>query len=141
MICELVQKGNRVGITANSHKVIVNLLDEVMLAARERGVDLRAVRKITDEPDEKTPLGVTLTKDNGQVFQELRSACQVAAGTAWLWARPEAQDAVDVLFVDEAAQMSLANVLAISRAGAESGSRWRPAAVGPTDAGHSSGGH
>ena len=117
MICELVQRGSRVGITANSHKVIVNLLDEVMLAARERGVDLRAVRKITDEPDEKPPPGVTLTKDNGQVFQELRGACQVAAGTAWLWARPEAQDAVDVLFVDEAAQMSLANVLAISHAG------------------------
>ena len=117
MICELVQKGSRVGITANSHKVIVNLLDEVMLAAGERGVDLRAVRKITDEPDEKPPQGVTLTKDNVQVFQELRGACQVAAGTAWLWARPEAQDAVDVLFVDEAAQMSLANVLAISHAG------------------------
>ena len=30
--------------------------------------------------------------------------------------RPKAQDAVDVLFVDEAAQMSLANVLAISHA-------------------------
>ena len=113
----MVQKGNRVGITANSHKVIANLLDEVMLAARERGVDLRAVRKITDEPDEKPPQGVTLTKDNAQVFRELRGACQVAAGTAWLWARPEAQDAVDVLFVDEAAQMSLANVLAISHAG------------------------
>ena len=117
MICELVQKGNRVGITANSHKVIVNLLDEVMLAAGERGVDLCAVRKITDEPNEKPPPGVSLTKENGEVFQRLRSACQVAAGTAWLWARPEAQDAVDVLFVDEAAQMSLANVLAISHAG------------------------
>jgi len=41
----------------------------------------------------------------------------LAAGTSWLWARPEAQDSVDVLFVDEAAQMSLANVLAISHAG------------------------
>ena len=37
-------------------------------------------------------------------------------GTAWLWARPEAAGAVDVLFVDEAGQMSLANVLAVSQA-------------------------
>ena len=117
MICELVQEGNRVGITANSHRVIVNLLGEVMIAAQERNLDLRAVRKITDTFDEEQCQGVTLTKDNGQVFRELGGDCQVAAGTSWLWARPEAQDTVDVLFVDEAAQMSLANVLAISHAG------------------------
>ena len=40
----------------------------------------------------------------------------MVAGTAWLWAREEAQSAVDVLVVDEAAQMSLANVLAVSHA-------------------------
>ena len=37
-------------------------------------------------------------------------------GTAWLWAREEFQRSVDVLFVDEAGQMSLANVLAVSEA-------------------------
>ncbi len=37
-------------------------------------------------------------------------------GTAWLWSRPEAASTVDVLFVDEAGQMSLANVLAVSQA-------------------------
>ena len=47
-----------------------------------------------------------------------RGDCRVAGGTAWLWARPEAQNTVDVLFVDEAAQMSLANVLAVSPAAA-----------------------
>ena len=36
--------------------------------------------------------------------------------TAWFWARPDAAAAVDVLFIDEAAQMSLANVLAVSQA-------------------------
>ena len=117
MICELVRKGRRVGITANSHKVIANLLGEVMNAAEASSLDLRAVRKITNEPEEETPQGVTLTKDNGEVFQELEGSCQVAAGTAWLWARPEAMETVDVLFVDEAAQMSLANVLAVSHAG------------------------
>ena len=117
MICELVRNGRRVGITANSHKVIANLLGEVMSAAKESSLDLRAVRKITGNPEGATPASVTLTKDNGQVFQELEGSCQVAAGTAWLWARPEAMETVDVLFVDEAAQMSLANVLAVSHAG------------------------
>ena len=117
MICELVRKGRRVGITANSHKVIANLLGEVMNAAEASSLDLRAVRKITNQPEEETPQGVTLTRDNGEVFQELEGSCQVAAGTAWLWARPEALETVDVLVVDEAAQMSLTNVLAVSHAG------------------------
>ena len=41
---------------------------------------------------------------------------QVAAGTAWLWAREDMGETVDVLFVDEAGQMSLANVLAVAPA-------------------------
>ena len=43
-------------------------------------------------------------------------AAQVAAGTAWLWARQEFIEAVDVLFVDEAGQLTLADVLAVSQA-------------------------
>jgi uncharacterized protein len=40
----------------------------------------------------------------------------VAAGTAWLWSRKDAAEVVNTLFVDEAAQMSLANVLAVAQA-------------------------
>ena len=43
-------------------------------------------------------------------------SAKVAAGSAWLWAREEMANSVDVLFVDEAGQMSLANVLAASPA-------------------------
>ena len=118
MVCELVSRGARVGITANSHKVIVNLLDAVLSAAAERGLDLRAARKISAyQQAEPHDPRIDLITDNGKVFGALGDHCQVAAGTSWLWARPEAQDTVDVLFVDEAAQMSLANVLAISHAG------------------------
>ena len=118
MVCELVASGARVGITANSHRVIVNLLDEVMDAAEERGLDVRAVRKISGSPsDWPQHPRVTLATTNPQVFSQLAGPCQVAAGTAWLWARPEAVDSVDVLFVDEAAQVSLANALAMSHAG------------------------
>jgi uncharacterized protein len=40
----------------------------------------------------------------------------VGAGTAWLWARAGMADSVDTLFVDEAGQLSLANVLAVAGA-------------------------
>jgi uncharacterized protein len=41
---------------------------------------------------------------------------QVAAGTTWLWADPALAGAVDVLLVDEAGQMSLANAIVLTHA-------------------------
>ena len=114
MICSLVEAGAKVGITATSHKVIRRLIDEVAEAAQETGVDIRCIQKTDDSEDDQSHLA--FTSDNQEMFQALRSSYHVAGGTAWLWAREEAQDAVDVLFVDEAAQMSLANVLAVSHA-------------------------
>ncbi len=38
----------------------------------------------------------------------------VVGGTTWLWASKTMADSVDVLFVDEAGQMALANTLAIA---------------------------
>ena len=117
MICALVEAGSKVGITANSHKVIRKLLEEVVLAAEEAGLNIRCTQKVPEPETEQTH--IRFAKDNEDVFRALHSsACQVAAGTPWLWARPEAHDCVDVLFVDEAAQMSLANVLAVSQAAA-----------------------
>ncbi len=114
MICALVNGGAKVGITATSHKVIRNLVDAVLEAATEAGQAVQCVQK-TDGDEEDQP-HLVFVDGNDELFDALRGTYDVAAGTAWLWARPEAQDAVDVLFVDEAAQMSLANVLAVSHA-------------------------
>jgi AAA domain len=114
MICALVKSGLKVGITANSHKVIRNLLDEVVEAANESSVDLQCIHKVTEKEDDQGRL--QFTTDNSELLVALRTSCHVAAGTAWLWAREDAFECVDVLFVDEAAQVSLANVLAVSQA-------------------------
>src|SRR5690606_5481670 len=45
MICELVRRGKTVGITANSHKVIRNLIDATIKAADELGIDLQCCQK------------------------------------------------------------------------------------------------
>ncbi len=49
MILALLQAGKRVGITANSHKVISNLLEAVCEAAEEAGFRLTALQKGKDE--------------------------------------------------------------------------------------------
>ncbi len=117
MIVELVKQGRRVGISAVSHKVITYLLREVCATASTNKVRLRAIQKANEEGDGCEHPLVTATDDNQEVLDALvTGGAQVAAGTAWLWARPEMANSVDVLFVDEAGQMSLANTLAISQA-------------------------
>lgn len=114
MICALVQAGKKVGICATSHKVIRNLLNEVIKAADEQGLVLQCVQKPAEpEPDQPH---LRFVRTGADLFAALASDAQVAGGTGWLWASPDAAESVDVLFVDEAAQMSLANVLAISQA-------------------------
>jgi predicted RecB family nuclease len=114
MICELVRHGRTVGITANSHKVIRNLIDETIEAAGKQGLDLNCCQKAGEMEDAQSHL--SFARSNAELFAALGSTAMVGGGTAWLWACPEAFETVDVLFVDEAAQMSLANVLAVSQA-------------------------
>ena len=116
MICELVRRGKTVGITANSHKVIRNLIDAVIKAADELGVDLHCCHKADECRRAAAPALICKAQSKTCIVDALGHGIQVGGGTAWLWSRPDAFETVDVLFVDEAAQMSLANVLAVSQA-------------------------
>lgn len=117
MILELVQAGRQVGIVAFTHRAIENLLDEVIAHATRTGVTLSAIRKIDADDVPPADCGYACTTDNAEVRTALASGVvQVAGGTAWLWSRPEFESSVDTLFVDEAGQMSLANVLAVAGA-------------------------
>ena len=113
MICELVRLGKTVGITANSHKVIRNLIDATITAADEIGLVLQCCQKVATA--EARHRCLSFTNDNKGLLRALGNGVNVGGGTAWLWAPPEAFETIDVLFVDEAAQMSLANVLAVSQ--------------------------
>jgi uncharacterized protein len=114
MICALVAAGKRVGVTANSHQVVRTVLDKVVAVSKGLGRIINCIQKPKDKQEDVE--GIRFTQKNEELFTALRSSCQVAGGTAWLWARDEAFESVDVLFVDEAAQMSMANVLAVSQA-------------------------
>jgi uncharacterized protein len=117
MICALIEEGKKVGITATGHKVIQNLLEAVGETAQAEGIGARLAHK-TDEAGDAgaaVPIAVLRTNDAARAALSAGDA-NVLGGTAWLWARPEFAGAVDVLFVDEAGQMSLSNVLAVSAA-------------------------
>ena len=114
MICSLVRDNRTVGVTANSHKVIRHLLDKSREAANEQQLAIQCIQKITDEPISAP--GLQQTDKNADFINGLGNGFQVGGATSWFWARPDAAGIVDVLFVDEAAQMSLASVLAVSQA-------------------------
>lgn len=114
MVVDRLQAGRRVGVTALSHKVISHLLDSICAEAERRGLVLRALQKA--EPDQRTvSKAVESTTSNADVDDALAAGeIDLVAGTAWLFARPEIEGRLDDLFVDEAGQMSVANVIAAS---------------------------
>jgi uncharacterized protein len=116
LILDLVKSGRRVGITANSHKVIGNLLDKMMGEARLRGQLVRAMQK-ANERERCLTQEVQCTNSSSTVEAALAAdEVEVVAGTPWLFARASFPARLDYLVVDEAGQMALANVLAIAGA-------------------------
>jgi uncharacterized protein len=114
MIGELVRAGKRVGITAQSHRTISNLVEEVLRAADTDSAPtpLRIVQRAGDlEPWVRDPR-VTLATSPAAAAAELGAGANVLAGTSWQLARAEIDQQLDVLFIDEAGQYSLANVIA-----------------------------
>ena len=83
------------------------------------GESIRLARKVGSDDDavDGAGGGIRGFDDNAEARQAIADReVDVLGGTAWLWARPEFAGAVDVLFVDEAGQLSLANALAVSPA-------------------------
>jgi predicted RecB family nuclease len=119
MICKLVAQGKKVGITALSHKVIRKLLDEVVKASSEDKVrGLKCMQKLGEDDDLEPDENIAIANDNIVPLASLQSgAANVVGGTSWMWTRPEYLESVDALFIDEAGQMALADVVALGQAG------------------------
>jgi predicted RecB family nuclease len=111
-IVDLVRAGKRVAVSSNSHKAIGNLLEAIATRAASESVNCRVVQKAADDGDDDAHPGIVLVSDNDA--PEI-AAAHVVGATAWHFAR-YAAPAFDYLFVDEAGQVSLANILAMSRA-------------------------
>ena len=119
MILELVKAGKKVGVTAVGHETIRNVLRAVCERAAEQGLaDFQCLHK--GKPKDDSPEALHAIDDNDRIARCSRATrIALLGGTSWLWARRAFRDSVDVLFIDEAGQMSLADVLAVS-AGAKS---------------------
>ncbi len=114
IVHRLVTAGQRVGIAAMSHLAIDNLLNGIVQVFEEKEDlgSLHAVRRGL-EPPEGGLRGVTYAGNNRPCA---RGEFNLVAGTTWLFSGDDMKDApVDVLIVDEAGQLALADALAASR--------------------------
>jgi predicted RecB family nuclease len=118
MICELIKRGKKVGITAHSHQVIRKLLEEVVAAAAEESVpEVRCLQKLSDDDAFPAVPEINIVLDNNEALAALRQgAANVIGATSWMWPREEFFQSVDALFIDEAGQMALADVVAAGQA-------------------------
>ena len=115
IIRDLVKQGKKVGVMATSHKVILNLLKAV-LDLNPKEATAVAHKGDEDQMDGSHPKISPLDSNEAALLALQDGTANVVGGTAWMWARDEFAGSIDVLFIDEAAQMSLANALSASHA-------------------------
>ena len=65
MICDLVKKGKKIGVTATGHKVIRNLLKCIRSASEE-------IRCMHRENEGESEDGIATAKSNDEAFDALR---------------------------------------------------------------------
>lgn len=110
----LIQAGKTVGIASNSHKAIDNVLHAIEERLAECSEPVRLLGQKKDSGDEGFAgrgfiESITLNKN-------MDPTTPIIAGTAWAFANPELATSRDVLFVDEAGQVSLGNLVAMAAA-------------------------
>jgi predicted RecB family nuclease len=114
LIVHLLGQRKRVGVSAQSHKVIHHLLDEIEKAAGEERVRFRGLKKSRAGNDESEYHGSFITSDSdAAAVAHAGPGVRLLAGTAWLFARADLDASLDYLVIDEAGQISLADALAL----------------------------
>ncbi len=112
MIVNLMRSGKRIGVSANSHKAIHNVLSAVEKHAAEQNFKFVGIKKSSNDNDETIFTGANITSASStDKVASLLGKAQFFAGTAWLFSHPSFRQTLDYLFIDEAGQLSLAHVI------------------------------
>jgi len=111
VIVEMMRAGRRVGVASHSHLAINNLLKIVEQLATKHAVKFQGVKKASGDGSEFDGKYIENVANNKEVPLDI----ELIAGTAWLFAdkRFDNDHRLDYLFIDEAGQVSLANVVAM----------------------------
>lgn len=110
---DLLQAGKRIAVASNSHKAINNLLQAVERVAAHSGRPFKGAKKSTKESSSLKGQYVEDVYHMPDIVQRLKDF-QLVAGTAWLFSAAKLEQKFDYLVVDEAGQVSVANLVKMS---------------------------
>ncbi|AGW41790.1 hypothetical protein O159_17520 [Leifsonia xyli subsp. cynodontis DSM 46306] len=120
VIARLVaERGWRIGVVAQSHAVVENLLDRVVAAGLDAGLVGKTPSASARGAASRAPAFTVLPADGQLAFAEERAASgYVLGGTAWDFANAARvpRGSLDLLVIDEAGQFSLASTIAVGMA-------------------------
>ena len=119
-ILSLVVKGYRVGVASNSHEAIRNVLLGCLQAVEDKDLqitlkNINLAHKVGSGDDGYSEGTVGIARARSNEDASLATA-NIVGGTAWYFARDQNVRAFDWIFVDEAGQVGLANMVAMGRA-------------------------
>ena len=114
-IAELLKAGKVVGVSSNSHKAIAHLLDKAAEVATKQDVPFNAV-KVQSDPAafHATHSAIKRVSTISDAFNSPSTQFNLIGGTAWAFSNEASEDKLDYLFVDEAGQVSIANLLGMA---------------------------
>ncbi|WP_336632922.1 MULTISPECIES: TM0106 family RecB-like putative nuclease [unclassified Microbacterium] len=108
----VAERGFRVGVVAQSHAVVENMLDRIVAAGVPRGRVAKALKATGEAEPSFTPIA----KDGYAAFAAEHPEGFVIGGTAWDLSHGGRvpRGSLDLLVIDEAGQFSLASTIAVS---------------------------
>ena len=116
-IIELLKQKKKIAITALSHKVIHNLLQKVEDIAKEKQFKIIGYKRGKFEDEDTIFNGDFIkTHEKDPIFMnalKINDAGQIFAGTKYHLASSYYDNKIDYLFIDEAGQLSLADLISI----------------------------
>ncbi|WP_044411185.1 TM0106 family RecB-like putative nuclease [Thiomicrospira microaerophila] len=115
LILALLQADKRIGIASNSHKAIFNLMKAIAELAQKQGLEFPMMHTNQSDQEEGELLGIACVqnKDLPGLVAEYEQGFMIGT-TAWGFAREDMCESLDYLFIDEAGQVSLANLVGMS---------------------------
>jgi uncharacterized protein len=112
IIVELIRQGKKVGVSSNSHKAVHNLLNGIVSIANQKRVKFFGCKKCTKGKEDTYFHNINF--ENIENAKHTNINADLFAGTAWYFANNSLDGALDFLFIDEAGQVSLANITAMA---------------------------
>ena len=111
LIVELIKLDKKIAISSNSNQAINNLLLKTRIVSNNQELDIQIIKATSNKKDQElSERGILLIPPKSLTLKE-----RVVGGTTWVFSREEMEKAFDFLIIDEAGQMSLANLLVMAQ--------------------------